>query len=116
MSTRQRSCLVCNKRFFWDSPSQRMCSKRCRTERQRIAKQDSRKRGKTPTKQELIHDTSELLLMRKTLIECDQKFKRAIKEGRYEDAIYPQTAIPIGRTRQKTLYELRQEVQGSKIH
>ena len=107
MPIRQRSCLVCNKRFFLNSPSQRLCSKRCKTERQRIAKQESRTRGKIPSQQNLIHDTRELRLMRKYLIECDTNFKRAIKEGRYEDAPYAQTAIPIGRTRQKTLHELR---------
>ncbi len=110
MPTRQRGCLVCNKRFFLSSPSQRMCSKRCKTERQRIAKQASRKRSKTPSQLELVYDTGELRRMRKSLIECDQKFKQAIKEGRFEDASYSQTEIPIGGTITKTLHELRQQL------
>ncbi len=126
MPMRQRSCLICNKRFFLNSPSQKLCSKRCKAERHRqhnrkwrlasTKRYDLHKKVTQPTQQEVVVDTGDLIRMRAYLKRVDRDFKLAIKEGRFEDASYSPTTIPIRSTCQKTLYELREEFQRTEIH
>jgi len=94
MPTRQRRCRQCRKLFFLNSPTQWMCSKRCSSEKHK--------------KCNTLPDSIDQYILRAIYKDSDDAFKRAIKEGRFEDAAFHQKPIPIRKARRKSLHVLRE--------